>query len=127
MTLAMEPGLLWLLVIGLGLFMIGIPPGAEEISRSFLFLVTIIFSGVWLALAMLFRSCFYWRRRRRWSHWACGFSSPSFGRCVAGAVAQLRRIRRYIAIGMAAALAGMMQAFARLSPDAVRGDGGGLA
>ena len=59
MTLAISLVSLWLLVIGLGLLMIGIPPGAEEISRSFLFLlVTIIYSGVWLALAMLFSVLF---------------------------------------------------------------------
>ena len=45
---------LWLLVIGLGLFLLGIPPGLEEMSRSFIFLfVTIAYAGVWLALAML--------------------------------------------------------------------------
>ena len=30
---------------------------------------------------VVFQSCFDRRRRRRWSRWACGFSSPSFGRC----------------------------------------------
>jgi ABC-2 type transport system permease protein len=46
---------LWLLVIGLGLVLLGVPPGFEEIARSFVFLlVTIIYAGVWLALAMLF-------------------------------------------------------------------------
>src|SRR6185503_18229158 len=50
---------LWLLVVGLGLVLVGIPPGAEEISRSFLLLVvTIIYAGVWLALAMLFSVVF---------------------------------------------------------------------
>src|SRR6201991_3723620 len=50
---------LWLLVIGLGLLLIGIPPGAEEIARSFVFLlVTIAYAGVWLALALLFSILF---------------------------------------------------------------------
>ena len=58
-TLAISLITLWLLVIGLGLLLIGIPPGAEEIGRSFLFLlVTIIYSGVWLALAILFSILF---------------------------------------------------------------------
>src|SRR5271156_257228 len=59
MTLSISLVSLWLIVIGLGLLLIGIPPGAEEIGRSFLFLlVTIIYSGVWLALAMLFSILF---------------------------------------------------------------------
>ena len=58
-TLSISLVTLWLLVIGLGLFLIGIPPGAEEIARSFVFLlVTIIYAGVWLALALLFSILF---------------------------------------------------------------------
>jgi len=53
-TLAISLIALWLLVIGLGLFLLGQPPGAEEMLRSLVFLVvTIFYSGVWLALAML--------------------------------------------------------------------------
>jgi ABC-2 type transport system permease protein len=58
-TLSISLVTLWLLVIGLGLLMIGIPPGAEEIARSFVFLlVTIVYAGVWLALALLFSILF---------------------------------------------------------------------
>lgn len=58
-TLSISLIALWLLVIGLGLFLIGIPPGAEEIARSFVFLlVTIVYAGVWLALALLFSILF---------------------------------------------------------------------
>jgi ABC-2 type transport system permease protein len=50
---------LWLLVIGLGLIMLGVPPGAEEMGRAFIFLlVTVAYAGVWLALAMLFSVIF---------------------------------------------------------------------
>lgn len=50
---------LWLLVIGLGLVMLGVPPGGEEIARALLFLlVTVVYAGVWLALAMLFSVTF---------------------------------------------------------------------
>jgi ABC-2 type transport system permease protein len=59
LTLSISLITLWLLVIGLGLFLIGIPPGAEEIARSFVFLlVTIVYAGVWLALALLFSILF---------------------------------------------------------------------
>jgi ABC-2 type transport system permease protein len=58
-TLAVSMITLWLLVIGLGLLLIGVPPGAEEIGRCILFLVvTIIYAGVWLAVALLFSIVF---------------------------------------------------------------------
>ena len=47
------------MVIGLGLLVIGVPPGGEEMARVFVFLlITIIYAGVWLALAMLFSTLF---------------------------------------------------------------------
>ncbi len=58
-TLAISLVALWLLVIGLGLFLLGIPPGGEEMARGIVFLfVTIAYAGVWLALAMLFSIVF---------------------------------------------------------------------
>ena len=58
-TLAISLIVLWLLVIGLGLLMLGVPPGGEEMARAFIFLgVTIVYAGVWLALAMLFSVVF---------------------------------------------------------------------
>lgn len=53
-TLSVSLVVLWLITIGLGLIMLGVPPGAEEMARAFIFLlVTIAYAGVWLALAML--------------------------------------------------------------------------
>ncbi|HWE77586.1 MAG TPA: ABC transporter permease [Pseudolabrys sp.] len=58
-TLSVSLIALWLLVIGLGLIMLGVPPGGEEMARAFiLLLVTIAYAGVWLALAMLFSTIF---------------------------------------------------------------------
>ena len=58
-TLTVSLVCLWLLVIGLGLFLLGIPPGGEEMARSLVFLLaTIAYAGVWLALAMLFSIVF---------------------------------------------------------------------
>src|SRR5512143_3741821 len=53
-TVGISLAALWLLVIGLGLIFLGVPPGGEEIARSLVFLVVAIFyAGVWLSLAML--------------------------------------------------------------------------
>jgi ABC-2 type transport system permease protein len=58
-TLAVSLIALWLLVIGLGLLLLGLPPSGEELARAFIFLlVTIAYAGVWLALAMLFSIIF---------------------------------------------------------------------
>ncbi len=53
-TLTIALIVLWLMVIGLGLLFVGIPPGGEEIARIFVFLaVTVVYAGVWLALSLL--------------------------------------------------------------------------
>ena len=58
-TIAISLLAMWLLIMGLGLFLLGIPPGAEEVARAFIFLiVTIVYAGVWLALALLFSILF---------------------------------------------------------------------
>jgi ABC-2 type transport system permease protein len=58
-TLSISLIALWLLVIGLGLFLLGVPPNGEEMARALIFLlVTIAYSGVWLALAILFSIVF---------------------------------------------------------------------
>jgi ABC-2 type transport system permease protein len=59
MTLSISLLALWLLVIGLGLLLLGVPPNSEEMARAFIFLlVTIAYGGVWLALALLFSIVF---------------------------------------------------------------------
>ena len=58
-TISISLVALWLLVIGLGLVLLGVPPNAEETARAFIFLlVTIAYAGVWLALALLFSIVF---------------------------------------------------------------------
>jgi ABC-2 type transport system permease protein len=58
-TLTISLVVLWLLLIGLGLIMLGVPPGGEEMGRALIFLlVAIAYAGVWLALAMLFSIVF---------------------------------------------------------------------
>jgi len=58
-TLAISLLCLWLLVIGVGLLALGVPPGGEEVARSLLFLATALaYAGVWLAVSMLFSVLF---------------------------------------------------------------------
>jgi ABC-2 type transport system permease protein len=58
-TLAISLVCLWLLVVGLGVLFLGVPPSWEEIARSLIFLlISIAYAGVWLAVAMLFSVVF---------------------------------------------------------------------
>ena len=53
-TLAVSLLCLWMLVVGLGIMFLGVPPSSEEIARSLFFLlVTLAYAGTWLALSML--------------------------------------------------------------------------
>lgn len=50
---------LWLLVTGLGLYRLGVPPSGEEVSRGLLFLLaTVAYAGIWLVLAIAFSVIF---------------------------------------------------------------------
>jgi ABC-2 type transport system permease protein len=58
-TLAVVLSALWLLVVGLGILMLGLPPNTNEVLRGFAFLLAAIaYGGVWLALALLFSVIF---------------------------------------------------------------------
>ncbi|MCS6887877.1 ABC transporter permease [Chloroflexus sp.] len=58
-TLALALTAIWLLIIGMGLLQLGVPPSGEETVRMLWFLlITIFYGGIWLALAMLFSIIF---------------------------------------------------------------------
>ena len=58
-TLALLLFALFLMVVGLGLLRLGVPPGSEEVGRDFFFLLaTLGYAGVWLALGLLFSVLF---------------------------------------------------------------------
>lgn len=53
-TLATALVTLWLLIVGLGLLTLGVPPSGEEVLRGIAFLVVALaYGGLWLAVAML--------------------------------------------------------------------------
>jgi ABC-2 type transport system permease protein len=50
---------LWLLVTGLGILLLGLPPSGEEVLRELAFLMaSFAYAGVWLAVALLFSTLF---------------------------------------------------------------------
>lgn len=59
MTLGILLAVLWLIVIGLGLLYLGLPPSGAEVARAFTFwFATLFYGGVWLALSMMFSVLF---------------------------------------------------------------------
>ena len=53
-TIALILLALFLLVVGLGLIFLGVPPSSEEVARALLFLlVTLAYTGVWLGVALV--------------------------------------------------------------------------
>jgi len=119
-TLSISLITLWLLVIGLGLLMIGIPPSAEEIARSFVFLlVTIAYAGVWLALALLFSILFRSAATAALVTLGLWLLVTFIWPVLAGAFAQIfiPPDPRYTALGLQTpATAELEQILARLSP-----------
>jgi len=58
-TLAVALVALWLIVVGSGLLLLGLPPRGVEVARGIAFLVVAIaYGGVWLAVSMLFSVLF---------------------------------------------------------------------
>jgi len=58
-TIAISLTAMWMVVLGLALAALGVPPSGEELARAALMLgVTIAYAGVWLALAMMFSILF---------------------------------------------------------------------
>ncbi len=58
-TLALVLTAIWLLTIGLGILVLGVPPSGEEVARGLVFLAaTVAYGGIWMALAMVFSIVF---------------------------------------------------------------------
>ncbi len=58
-TLTLVLTVIWLLIIGMGIIGLGLPPGGEEVGRMLWFLVaTVFYGGIWLVVAMLFSILF---------------------------------------------------------------------
>ena len=54
MTLAISLLVIWMVIVGAGIFFLGVPPTAEELGRSLMFMLcSLAYASVWLALSML--------------------------------------------------------------------------
>lgn len=58
-TLALVLAAIWLLIFGIGLIGLGVPPSGQETARILIFLaLTIFYGGFWLSLGLLFSTKF---------------------------------------------------------------------
>jgi len=81
---------IWLLIIGLGLVGLGIPPTSEEVVRIlWLLLATIFYGGIWMALAMVFSVTFRQPATAALASIATWLFFTVFWSMIAGIVAQV--------------------------------------
>jgi len=59
LTLTVVFSAIWLLIFGIGIYKLGVPPTTEETGRALWFLLaTIFYGGIWMALAISFSTIF---------------------------------------------------------------------
>jgi len=113
---------LWLLMIGLGLLMVGLPPGGEEVLRGGVFLiVTVAYGGVWLAIAMLFSVVFRQQATAALAALALWLVFAVFWGMVAPLAAEVFAPMDGSPLSQIAAVE-MQQAVARVSPNVLYGE-----
>lgn len=117
-TLALVLTTIWLLICGMGILRLGVPPGGEETARILWFLVlTIAYGAVWLAVGLLCSILFRQPATAALLGLAVWLFFTVFWGIVAAMLAQTLRPVRF---GMPAELlaqAQLEQALTRLSPN----------
>lgn len=118
LTLSLVLTAIWLLIIGLGINGLGVPPSAEEVGRALAFLVaTIFYGGIWLALAMVFSIVFRQSATAALAAIAVWLFFTVFWQILAGVLAQGLRPIHYGLTQEIVAQAQTELALARLSPN----------
>lgn len=117
-TLALVLATIWLLIAGMGLVRLGVPPGGEETARMLWFLVlTIAYGAVWLALGLLASILFRQPATAAMSALAVWLFFTVFWGIIAGILSQ---VFRPVRIGLPAELLAQAQlelALNRFSPN----------
>lgn len=116
-TLAIAFSAIWLLIFGLGILRLGVPPTGEETGRALLFLIaTIFYGGIWAALAMLFSILFRSPATAALASIAVWLFFTVFWDIVAGLLVPLLGPRQITNILDLLALGKLELALARISP-----------
>ena len=118
LTLSLVLAAIWLLIFGIGLIGLGVPPTGQEVARSLLFLVaTIVYGGFWMALAMMFSTIFRQAATAALASISVWLFFTVFWPIIAGLLAQTLRPVRAGFLEEALAQARLEMTLARLSPN----------
>ena len=118
LTLALVLAAIWLLIFGIGLIGLGVPPTGEEVARSLLFLLaTIIYGGFWMALAQLFSTIFRQSATAALASIAVWLFFTAFWEILVSLVAQSLRPVQYGFLEEAFAQAQLQLNLSRISPN----------
>jgi len=117
-TLAITLVALWVVVTGMGLFVLGLPPGGEEVARGLLFLVaTLAYAGIWMGLSMLFSAVFRQPATSAMTAIAVWLLFAVFWDMLAALISQALRPTQYGGVAEELAQARLQLLLARFSPN----------
>lgn len=117
-TLTLVLSAIWLLIIGMGLLRLGVPPNTEEVVRLMVFLLaTIFYGGIWLTVALLCSTLFRQTATAALTALAIWLFFIVFWGMIAGVVAQTLAPVRLGTPDELLARIELTQQLARLSPN----------
>jgi ABC-2 type transport system permease protein len=117
-TLALVLAAIWLLVFGIGLLGLGVPPTGPEVARSILFLLaTVVYGGFWMVLAMLFSTLFNQSATAALASIAVWLFFTVFWGIIASLLAQGLKPIQYGLLDEAVAQEKLLLALSRISPN----------
>ncbi len=117
-TLAVVFSAIWLLIFGLGILGLGVPPTGEETARALWFLlVTIFYGGIWMSLAMTYSIIFRSPARAALASIATWLFFTVFWDMVVGLVVRLFQPAQVFSLEQALQLAQLELNLARFSPN----------
>jgi ABC-2 type transport system permease protein len=122
-TLAIVLTAIWLLVAGLGLLFLGVPPDGEAVARGLVFLAaTLAYGGVWLGLALVFSVVFRQPATAALAAIAVWLFFTVFWSIIAGVIAQSLRPLQYGFVEELLAQSQLELMLSRLSPNTLYGE-----